>query len=100
MRRHIYLLSLNTYVHFVEQNQCFVELFTSPVLGLAMDLLLDNETFTLVLKTQITYMNVFFAEKNPQRRKYVRILYFITYKKKEGTHFSETITIAMCSSIR
>lgn len=52
MRRHIYLQSLNTYVHFVEQNQCFVELFMSPVLGLAMGLLLDNETITFVLKTQ------------------------------------------------
>lgn len=81
-RRHTYLLSLNTYVHFVEQNWCFVELFTSPVLGLA-GLLLDNETFTIVLKTRKLFTWMHFLPKRPSEEKIcVKIFYFIIYKKK------------------
>lgn len=93
-RRHIYLLSLFTYVHFVEQNRCFVEVFTSQVLGL-VGLLLDNETFIIVLKTQKLFVWMYFLPKNPQRRKYILGFSILLYIRKERIHtfFSKTITI-------
>lgn len=68
-RRIYLLLSLFTYVHFVEQKRCVAKLFASHALGLAV-VLLDNETFIVTKGSEVTCMNASFAEGNPQRRKY------------------------------
>lgn len=84
-RKRIYLLSLFTYVHLVEQNRCSVELFTSQVSGI-VGLFLDTETLSHRIKdSEIIYMNVFFLcffmPKKPSEEKVLK--FFMLYEKRE-----------------
>lgn len=73
-RRRIFLLSLFTYVHFVEQNRCSVDLFTSQVSGIA-GLFLDNEIIVLKIQKLFAWMYLFAEET--LRGESIKTFYFI-----------------------